>query len=80
MSFPDICFQQNLQSINDIISGKRQSLYTENTEKETRYNFNVKLYLLDPQLCVYCSEFYKIGIVNPLWDMIFNSEDNNHVP
>lgn len=74
MSFPDICFQQNLQSIQDVINGKKSSLYFENTEKGTRYNYNVRLYLLEPQLRIYCNEFYKIGVVNPLWNMIFKSD------
>lgn len=73
MTFPDICFEQNMEKIKDVLEGKRKDFFIEDTPQQLRYNYNVKLYLLGPQLMAYCGEFYKLGITNPLWDMAINS-------
>lgn len=73
MTFPDICFVQNQKAIEDVLTGKKDNFLIENTEQELRYNYAVKLYLLEPQLMVYCNELYKLGIINPYLDTAIQS-------
>lgn len=73
MTFPDICFIQNQQTINDVLEGKRQNFFVNDTIQGLRYDYAVKLYLLGPQLMVYNNEFYKLGIINPYLEKVIES-------
>lgn len=73
MTFPDVCFEDNVKLIDAIISGERSFIIKEANAKEISYLYASRLYLLPLQLKAYDYEMYKIGMINPYFDNLVAS-------